>query len=323
MGIKYMSLQLDQVIDTEIDRILKKARLGSEMDRLIRVSLNAESKTGELFKWAHLTCMSCKCASGNEEAALPGAIAMEFFALAADIFDDIQDQDHEDLPWRKIPEANAINLATCLLMLSSEALSAIKDDRLFREISTVLHRTGIKASDGQFREFLYEGRQQITLEQYFELVGQKAASLTSGACKIGAILGGAPAELVELLAELGLYFGIKSQIWNDLNDFLDFSRKNDLLSNKKTLPYVYLLNTLKDEKAEKFKELTECKGQGIHQFGNEEKEKLERIVAEEGVTPFCTVMCEIYRQKTQEILERIPVPEKQKEKMKQLVEEFV
>ncbi|NLI91570.1 MAG: polyprenyl synthetase [Peptococcaceae bacterium] len=318
-----MNPRLDQVIFREIDKILKKTRLGTEMDRMIRVSLNAESKTGELFKWAHLTCMSCKCVGGNEEAALPGAMAMEFFALAADIFDDIQDKDHEDLPWRKIPEANAINLATCLLMLSSEAISSIKDDRVFREISTTLYRTGIIASNGQFREFLYEGQQQVTLEQYFEMVRQKAGSLTSCACKIGAILGGAPKELVELLAELGIYFGIKSQIWNDLNDFLDFSKKKDFICNKKTLPYVYLLNTLKDEKAEQFKELTQWKGQGIHKFGNEEKEKLKLIATEEGVTPFCTVMYEIYRQKAQEILEGISVPEKQKEKMKELVEEIV
>lgn len=59
----------------------------------------------------------CECVSGVSETALTGAIAMELSALAADIFDDIQDQDNDELPWRQIPTENALNLAICLSML--------------------------------------------------------------------------------------------------------------------------------------------------------------------------------------------------------------
>lgn len=318
-----MNLQLDQIFFREIDSVLARARVDTEMERLIRVSLNADSPTGELFRWAHLTRMSCECAGGKPEAALPGAIGMEFFALALDIFDDVQDRDNENMPWRQLPDAQAINLAICLLMLSDEAISAIPDNRLFREVAATLHRTGICASNGQFREFLYDGRQQVSFEQYFEMAEQKAGSLTACACKIGAILGGAEEPVIHALEQFGINLGILNQIRNDLNDFLDFSRKSDFVNNKKTLPYVYLLNTLKGEAAERFKELTQGRGEGAYGFGDREREYVRQLAAEEGVAPYCTVMFEIYCQKARQILEGIPVPEKHKENMKELVGESV
>lgn len=98
-----INLQPDQIITAEIDKLLLRAQLSPEILQTIKSSLNADTKTGELYKWAHLTLLSCECVSGMPELALPGAIAMELFALAADIFDDIQDQDNEDLPWRPNP----------------------------------------------------------------------------------------------------------------------------------------------------------------------------------------------------------------------------
>jgi competence protein ComQ len=318
-----MSLQLDQVISTEINRILIRAQLNTEMLNTIKSSLNADSKTGELFRWAHLTLLSCECVDGIVEDVLPGAIGMELFALAADIFDDIQDQDNDDLPWRKLPDANAINLATCLLMLSFDAVSTIMNNELFRKVITCLNRTGISASNGQFQEFLYDDREQVTLEQYFELINQKSGSLTACACKIGATLGGASEAVVSQLEQFGRNFGIISQISNDLNDFLDITRKKDFINNKKTLPYVYLLNILQGETAERFKELTQIEGKGLHKFGNKELEFLKKIAVEEGVVQYCKVMYEIFRQKAMDIIMAIPVPEKRKEKMIKLVGESV
>ncbi len=297
--------------------------MDAEMERLIRVSLNADSPTGELFRWAHLTRMSCECAGGEMEAVLPGAIGMELFALALDIFDDVQDQDNDNMPWRQLPDAQAINLAICLLMLSDEAISTIPDNRLFRGVATTLHRTGICASNGQFQEFLYDGWQQVSFEQYFEMSEQKAGSLTACACRIGAILGGAEETVVNALEQFGRNLGILNQIRNDLNDFLNFFQKKDFVNNKKTLPYVYLLNTLKEEAAERFKELTQGRGEGAHRFGDKEREYVKHLTAEEGVAPYCTVMFEIYCQKAREILEGIPVPEKHKENMKRLVGENI
>ena len=318
-----MNLRLDQVISTEINEILTSVQISPEMLRMINSSLNADSKTGELFQWAHLTLLSCKCVSGVTKVALPGAIAMELFALAADIFDDVQDQDNDELPWRKLPNAQAVNLATCLLMLSYEAISIIPDSRLFREVSIVFNRTGINASDGQFQEFQSNSSEKVTLDQYFDVVKSKAGSLTACACKIGAVLGGAPESLVHQLEQFGTNLGIMSQIRNDLNDFLNFEKKNDFVNNTKTLPFVYLLSVLKGEAADRFKDLTQIESKGLRRFGYEEQNYLKQIAINEGVVPYCTVMYEVFRQKSMNIIQAIPVLKKRKEKMIKLVEESV
>jgi len=319
-----MSLQLDQVITAEINKILTRAQLSTEMTVMINSSLNADSETGELFKWAHLTLMNCECVSGVSEVALPGAIAMELSALAIDIFDDIQDQDHDDLPWRQIPTANALNLAICLSMLSSEAVSTLpndRDSRLYREINQILSHMWITCSDGQYQEALFDTREQVTLDQYFELVKRKSGSLTACACKIGATLAGESEALVLQFEQFGTYLGIMSQIRNDLNDFLDFEKKKDFVNHKKTLPYVYLLNILKGKPAEQFKELTQLKSNGLERFGKEEQGYLKQLTLDEGAFHYGRVMYELFRQKSMEIIQAIPVPEKRKEKMIKLVKE--
>ena len=321
-----MKLLLDQVITAEINKIMTRAQLSPEMIGLINSSLNADSETGELYKWAHLTLMNCECVSGVFEDALPGAIAMELSALAVDIFDDIQDQDHDDLPWRQIPTANALNLAICLSMLSREAVFMLPDDRdsrFFRETDQILNHMWITCSDGQFQEALFDTREQVTLNQYFELVKRKSGSLTACACKIGATLGGASESLVLQLEQFGTYLGIMSQIRNDLNDFLDFEKKKDFVNNKKTLPYVYLLNIPKGNIAEQFKELAQMTGNRLERFGKKEQEYLKQLVFDEGVVHYCRVMYEVFREKSMEIIRAISVPEERKEKMIKLVKENV
>ena len=317
------NLQLDQSIKVNIDEILMKAQLSPEMIQMIKSSLNANSKNGELFKWAHLTLLNCECVSGVSEVALPGAIAMELSALAADIFDDIQDQDNNDLPWRQIPTSYALNLAICLSMLSSEAILTLSDDsdnRLYREVGQILSHMWVTASDGQFQEALFDNREKVTLDEYFELVKRKSGSLTACACKIGATLGGASKSVVLQFEQFGTNLGIMSQIRNDLKDFLNFDEKKDFVNNRKTLPYVYLLNILQGKKLEEFRELILIEKKGSQCFGRVEQNLLKQLTIDEGAVHFGRVIYEIFRQKSIEVLQTIPVPKKRKEKMVKFVE---
>ena len=250
---------------------------------------------------------------------------MELSALAADIFDDIQDQDNDDLPWRQIPTANALNLAICLSNLSTDAVSLLSDDdkncRFYREVVHILSQMWATASDGQFQEVLFDTREQITLDQYFELVKRKSGSLTGAACKIGATLGDAEPSVVLQLEQFGVNLGVMSQIRNDIKDFLNFDKKKDFVKNRKTLPYVYLLNILQGKKAEQFRELIFTEGEGQKRFGREKQRYLKELMVNDGAVHYGRVMYDIFRQSSMEILKAIPVPSKFKEKMIKLVEE--
>jgi competence protein ComQ len=267
--------------------------------------------------------MSGESVCGVSDVALPGGIIMELAALAADIFDDIQDQDNDEQPWRKLSDAKAMNLAICLIGLSSAAVDSIENREHAWKVEKTFNNLWIQASSGQFQEVIFDSEEKITFNQYFELVKKKSGSFTAAACKIGAILGGAKDQLILELEEFGINFGIMNQIRNDLNDFCNFEKKKDFFNNRKTLPYVYLSSVLEGENAKIFKELTKVKDIDSHIFREEKCEKVKKMVIDEGVVQYCTIMYEIFRQKSMDIIKGIPTSNEWKGKMIKLVEESI
>lgn len=310
---------IDQIIAQEIKQLLTRSELSKGVVSIINCWLDTNFRVKGKYRWAQLTLMTCESTGGGLEAGLQGAVAMELYALAADILDDIQDQDNSDLPWRKVPPAQAINLATCILVLSYQALSTLSNRSHFRDITNNLNQIGLQACDGQFQEFLNDSKEKIALEEYFEIVKKKSGGLTAGACKIGAILGGADQILVDQLEQFGMKLGLMGQIQNDLDDFLNLERKSDLVKGRKTLPFVYLLYVLNDMKAEELKRLSSLASLGLDQFGPNERGQLRELVVNEGTIHYCSVIHEMYKQHALEILAGIPIPENRKEKLIQLV----
>ncbi|WP_243454673.1 polyprenyl synthetase family protein [Desulfosporosinus fructosivorans] len=310
---------MDQIIAKEINLLLTNSGLSNGIVITINSWLDSNFRIKGRYGWAQLTLITCESTGGVLEVGLQGAVAMELYALAADIMDDIQDQDNNELPWRKVPSAQAINIATCILVLSHKALSTISNRRHFEEISDVLNQMGLQACDGQFQEFLNDSKERISLEEYFEIIKKKSGGLTASACKIGAILGGAEQTLVELLEQFGMKLGLMSQIKNDLDDFLDFETKSDFVKGRKTLPFVYLLNVLNERKAEELKYLSSLATIGLGGLASKERGQLRELVVNEGTIHYCSVIYEMYKQRAMQILESISISEKRKEKLIQLV----
>ncbi|EGW41280.1 polyprenyl synthetase family protein [Desulfosporosinus sp. OT] len=312
-------MNIDQIIEKEIKLLLTESGLSKDVVNIINSWLNANYRIKGKYGWAQLTLMTCDSTGGGLEAGLRGAVAMELYALAADILDDIQDQDNNDLPWRKVPPAQAINLATCILVLSYKALSTIANRRHLEDVNNVLNQIGLQACDGQFQEFLNDSKERISFEEYFEIIKKKSGGLTASACKIGAILGGAEETLVDQLERFGMKLGVMSQIKNDLADFLNLETKSDFIKGRKTLPFVYLLHVLNGINAEELKCLSSLAIQGLYEFGSKERGQLKELVVNEGTIHFCSVIHEMYKQRAMEILDGIPISEKRKEKLIQLV----
>lgn len=312
-------MNMDGTIAKEIELLLKGSGLSEGVLSIINDWLAAGFSSKGKYAWAQLTLITCDSTGGALEESLPGAVAMELYALAADILDDIQDQDNNSLPWRKVPPAQAINLGTCILLLSYEALEALADPRHGEAAGRVLNRMGLQACDGQFHEFLHDNKDQITFAEYFEIINKKSAGLMAGACKIGAILGGAEPDLASQLEEFGRCLGIMSQIKNDLDDFLNLETKSDFIKGRKTLPFVYLLNVLKEREAETLKYLSTLARKGSAEFGSREQEQLRELLVNEGTVQYCSVIHEVYKQRGLDIIQGMPIPKKQKEKLIQLV----
>ncbi|EHQ91838.1 polyprenyl synthetase family protein [Desulfosporosinus youngiae] len=312
-------MNMDGIIANEIELLMTESGLSKGVVNIINRWLDSSFEIKGRYGWAQLTLITCDSTGGVLDEGLQGAIAMELYALAADILDDIQDQDNNDLPWRKVPPAQGINLATCILVLSYKALSRLANSRHFEKVSEILNQMGLQACDGQFQELMNDSKDRITLEEYFEIIKKKSGGLTAGACKIGAILGGADQTLAGRFEQFGMCLGMMSQIKNDLDDFLNLETKSDLIKGRKTLPFVYLLNVLNEIEAEKLKYLSTLASQGLAEFGITEKGQLRELVVNEGTIHYCSVIHEMYKQCALGILNGILISEKSKEKLIQLV----
>lgn len=311
---------MDEIIAREIELLLSKSGLSMDVVTIVNSWLDYNFGTKGKFVFAQLTLTICDSVGGGDlEVGLQGAVAMELFAFAADILDDIQDQDNDDLPWRKVPASQAINLATCILVLSYTAISRISKRRHFRKVSNVLNQMGLQACDGQFQEFSNDSKESILIEEYFSTIMKKSGGLTAGACRIGAILGGSDKLIIGQLEQFGMNLGVMNQIKNDLADFFNIDTKNDFARGRKTLPFVYLLNVLNEEKTEELKFLSSLANQGLDKFGPKEREKLHKMVLNEGTTHYCNVMFELYKQRAIQSLDDISLVQKRKEKLIELV----
>jgi hypothetical protein len=76
----------------------------------------------EGFTWGLLPLLVCEAAGGDPRRGLSLGAAFDCFIAAADIFDDIQDDDDDAGLQRTAGPATAINVAAFLLFLSQHTL---------------------------------------------------------------------------------------------------------------------------------------------------------------------------------------------------------
>ena len=143
------------------------------------------------------------------------------------------------------------NAATVLSgdFLFSRAFSILVEG-YSREITTLMCGTAIKMIEGEVRQLSRKNQLGIASDEYYHIIGLKTASLISSSCQAGAMLGGARAEIVELLGRFGYELGLAFQIVDDTLDFVADPKRfgkapaNDFREGTITLPVIKLLENL-------------------------------------------------------------------------------
>ncbi|MFL5733838.1 MAG: polyprenyl synthetase family protein [Chloroflexia bacterium] len=212
-----------------------------------------------LPRWPLFVLLSCQAASppGTPNAwrqALPAAVAVEIAMAAADILDELVDDDPSPLVLEYGP-GQALNTGNLMLVMAQQALvwSARKrGGPIALAALDALQDMLVQAATGQHLDMLYDrtGPDEVTLEMSAEMTSLKAGALISGACRIGALMAGAEDPVVETIARFGKELGSIAQLTNDVQDVLPrsveaaFDRKTDLRKRKRTIPIVF---TLRDD----------------------------------------------------------------------------
>lgn len=199
-----------------------------------------------------LVLLSTLAVGGKWESALPAASAVELVHNFSLIHDDIQDNSDlrrgKKTVWKEWGSAQAINAGDAMFALAHMALTDL-ENTASPSISLQAHKILPKAclilTQGQFLDISYEKRNDITIDDYWPMISGKTASLISTSTELGALIGGADAEMQKIFKEFGNLIGLAFQVYDDflgiwgMPSITGKSIASDLISGKKSLPVLY------------------------------------------------------------------------------------
>jgi geranylgeranyl diphosphate synthase type I len=199
-----------------------------------------------------LTLLSCQACGGDWQMALPAAAAVELLHNFSLIHDDIEDRDElrrgRPTLWKVWGEAQAINAGDAMFAFAHLALlrSAERGAPVERVVRAMraFDEMCIRLTIGQHLDLSFESRGDVTADEYMRMIEGKTAALTSAACEIGALIGGADDETVQAFAAFGRWLGVSFQLQDDVlgiwgDPAVTGKRDSDLAHGKKTLPVLY------------------------------------------------------------------------------------
>ncbi|WP_316836803.1 polyprenyl synthetase family protein [Pedobacter nutrimenti] len=273
-----------------------------------------------------LVLLAADLFNGSLDEALPAALAIETFHNFTLIHDDIMD----NAPLRRGRQTvhekwgtnNAILSGDVMMVESNKLLTKVKVSVL-KEVLDTFNATAQGVCEGQQLDMEFESRNDVSIEEYIDMIRLKTAVLVGGAMKIGAIVGGANEADANLIYDFGENLGIAFQLQDDILDVYGDPQKfgkqvgGDIIANKKT----YLLLKLQEIANTEDAVLLD------QQAGNNDALlKIERVTAlynQYDVKELATEQMRNYLDKAFAALSAINVPQQQKEEISGLANELM
>ncbi len=198
-----------------------------------------------------LAAASC---GADWQSALPAAAAVELLHNFSLVHDDVQDNSDKrrgrPTVWAKWGVPMAINVGDTLFVLSNQAtMDLIKSHpaSIVVRAAAILHDSCLDLTRGQFMDMSYEERNDLTIEDYWPMIGGKTSALLAACTHIGALLGNAKNEIQENYRQFGYHLGMAFQIQDDIlgiwgeESITGKSAASDLVEGKNSLPVLYAL----------------------------------------------------------------------------------
>ena len=192
----------------------------------------------------------------NVEQALYPAVAMETYHNYTLIHDDVMDRADirrgKPTVAAKWGDNAAILSGDTMLVLAYEFMAQSPDDKL-RPMLDLFTRTAKEIGEGQQFDMEFETRDNVTEEEYLEMIRLKTSVLMAACLRMGGILAGASESDLDNLYAYGETMGLAFQLQDDLLDVYGdaavFGKKigGDIVCNKKTFLLIKALELASPE----------------------------------------------------------------------------
>jgi geranylgeranyl pyrophosphate synthase len=190
---------------------------------------------GKGIPWFMLPIFTCEALGGAVEPAHYVAAGMEIGRIAAGCLDEWQDHDTEGALWQAIGPEKTVSLATGMIALSLLALAPLADlgvePSMVLDLQREFQVTLLHMSEGQYVDL--DG--DLSLDDYQTVAGAKSGALFRLGCRAGAMVAGAPPDIVGCYGDFGYNLGILVQVWNDIGGLTGVLGKSDT-EHRRALP---------------------------------------------------------------------------------------
>lgn len=182
------------------------------------------------------------------------AAAIELVHNFSLVHDDIQDNSElrrgRKTAWVKWGAPMAINAGDALFVIANQAALDLREHypaEMVVRAASILNDCCLDLTKGQFLDMSYEERNDLTMEDYWPMIGGKTSALLSVCTQIGALLGYAQEEKIELYRLFGYNLGLAFQVQDDIlgiwgdEALTGKSAASDLVEGKNSLPVLFAL----------------------------------------------------------------------------------
>ena len=220
---------------------------------------------------------------GKEEEVRNAALGIETFHNFTLLHDDLMDRSPlrrgQPTVYCKWDDNTAILSGDTMFALAWRYFLRQPSPRL-QQILQCFNETAIEVCEGQQKDMNFEtmALDEVSLDDYMDMIRQKTAVLLAGALKVGALYAGAPEKEVEKLWAFGEHMGLAFQLQDDLldgyGDTAVFGKKTgqDIRDNKKSFLPLKALMLCSGEQREALTKLFAAKD------NMDEEEKVRRVL---------------------------------------------
>ena len=264
----------------------------------------------------------------DPERILMPACALETYHNYTLLHDDLMDNAdvRRGVPTvhRKWDANTAILSGDSMLVLAYHRMLQCDADKQ-PEVMSLFTETALEIGEGQQYDMEFENRDDVTEEEYIEMIRLKTSVLLACAMKIGGILAGASAEDADNLYKFGEQVGLAFQLQDDLLDVYGdpkvFGKAvgGDITCNKKTYMLINAFQRANSEQRAELERWVLAKD-----FDRQEKvAAVTEIYNQIGIRHICEEKINYYFEESKKYLAKINVADERKQILLQYTTEMM
>jgi geranylgeranyl diphosphate synthase type II len=268
-----------------------------------------------------LTLLTYNLYKDDPLSIMSQAIGLETYHNFTLLHDDLMDnadmrRGHETV--HKKWDANRAILSGDTMLLQAFERVEECDPTKLPDVFKVFIQTTLEIGEGQQLDVEFETRNDVTEDEYIEMIRLKTSVLLACACKVGAIMAGASADDTDNLYKFGEKLGLAFQLQDDLLDVYGdpavFGKNigGDITSNKKTYMLINAFNRATPAQREELTKWVNAK-----EFDRNEKvAAVTKLYNEIGIRKLCEKKMDQYYQESLVYLAKVNVSEERKAELK-------